>query len=109
MQAAYDRASLVGDAELLRTSEILLIGGGVLLLAAIVIGFEYIVNFFSKRSSQLGTNAVILSVAVVPFLSDPNSYYESLPEPRKPRYARRQRMESTERTVKKIKRIMKLR
>jgi ABC-type uncharacterized transport system involved in gliding motility auxiliary subunit len=33
-----------------------------------VIGFEYIVNFFSKRSSQLGTNAIILSVAVVAIL-----------------------------------------
>ena len=64
--AGYLRYSI--QAELLRTSEILLIGGGVLLLAAIVIGFEYIVNFFSKRSSQLGTNAIILSVAVVAIL-----------------------------------------
>jgi len=64
--AGYLRYSI--QAELLRTSEILLVGGGVLLLAAIVIGFEYIVNFFSKRSSQLGTNAIILSVAVIAIL-----------------------------------------
>ncbi len=65
--AGYLRYSIQG--ELLRTSEILLIGGGVLLLAAIVIGFQHIVNFFSKRSSQLGTNAIILSVAVIAILA----------------------------------------
>jgi ABC-type uncharacterized transport system involved in gliding motility auxiliary subunit len=64
--AGYLRYSIQG--ELLRTSEILLIGGGVLLVAAIVIGFQHIVNFFSKRSSQLGTNAIILSVAVIAIL-----------------------------------------
>ncbi len=53
---------------MLRTSEILLIGGGVLLLVAIAIGFRHILNFFSKRSSQLGTNAIVLSVAVVAIL-----------------------------------------
>jgi ABC-type uncharacterized transport system involved in gliding motility auxiliary subunit len=65
--AGYLRYSI--QSELLRTSEILLIGGGVLLLAAIVIGFQHIVNFFSKRSSQLGTNAIILSVAVLAILA----------------------------------------
>jgi ABC-type uncharacterized transport system involved in gliding motility auxiliary subunit len=65
--AGYLRYSM--QSELLRTSEILLIGGGVLLLAAIVIGFQHIVNFFSKRSSQLGTNAVILSIAVIAILA----------------------------------------
>ncbi|HXA77109.1 MAG TPA: GldG family protein [Candidatus Acidoferrales bacterium] len=65
--AGYLRYSI--QSELLRTSEILLIGGGVLLLAAIVIGFQHIVNFFSKRSSQLGTNAIILSVAVIAILA----------------------------------------
>ncbi len=64
--AGYLRYSIQG--ELLRTSEILLIGGGVLLLAGVVIGFQHIVNFFSKRSSQLGTNAIILSVAVIAIL-----------------------------------------
>jgi ABC-type uncharacterized transport system involved in gliding motility auxiliary subunit len=65
--AGYLRYSI--QSELLRTSEILLIGGGGLLLAAIIIGFQHIVNFFSKRSSQLGTNAVILSVAVIAILT----------------------------------------
>jgi ABC-type uncharacterized transport system involved in gliding motility auxiliary subunit len=64
--AGYLRYSIQG--ELLRTSEILLIGGGVLLVAAIVIGFRHILDFFSKRSSQLGTNAIILSVAVIAIL-----------------------------------------
>src|SRR5271156_2749341 len=65
--AGYLRYSIQG--ELLRTSEILLIGGGVLLLAAIIIGFRHILNFFSKRSSQLGTNAIILSLAVIAILA----------------------------------------
>src|ERR1700683_2410229 len=65
--AGYLRYSI--QAELLRTSEILLIGGGVLLVAAIVIGFRHILDFFSKRSSQLGTNAIILAVAVIAILA----------------------------------------
>ncbi|HXH86226.1 MAG TPA: GldG family protein [Nitrospira sp.] len=54
--------------QLLLAAEILLIAGGVLVLAAIVLGFGGIVRFFSKRSSQLGTNAVILSIGVVVIL-----------------------------------------
>jgi gliding motility-associatede transport system auxiliary component len=65
--AGYLRYTIQQD-ELLLTSKILLIAGGVLLLAAIVIGFGQIVIFFSRRSSQLGTNAVILSVAVIAIL-----------------------------------------
>jgi ABC-type uncharacterized transport system involved in gliding motility auxiliary subunit len=53
---------------LLLATKILLIAGGVLVLAAIVLGFGAIVRFFSKRSSQLGTNTVILSVAVIVIL-----------------------------------------
>ncbi len=64
--AGYLRFTIQG--ELLRTSEILLIGGGVVLLAGIVIGFRHILNFFSKRSSQLGTNTVVMSVAVIAIL-----------------------------------------
>src|ERR1700723_4042242 len=64
--AGYLRYSI--QAELLRTSEILLIRGGVLLLGGVFVGFRYILNFFAKRSSQLGTNAVILSVAVIAIL-----------------------------------------
>ena len=54
--------------ELLRTSEILLIVGGVLLLAGIVFGFGQILTFFSRRSSQLGTNTTILTLAVIVIL-----------------------------------------
>src|ERR1700683_4085815 len=64
--AGYLRYSI--QAELLRTSEILLMSGGVLLLAAIVVGFRQILDFFSRRSSQLGTNAILLSVAVIAIL-----------------------------------------
>jgi len=49
-------------------SEALLIGGGVLLLAAVVLGFEGILNFFSRRSSQLGTNTTILAIGVLAIL-----------------------------------------
>ena len=59
----YVRYSLQG--ELLLTSKILLIAGAVLVLAAIVVGFAGIVKFFSRRSSQLGTNTTILTVAVI--------------------------------------------
>ncbi len=59
----YVRYSLQG--ELLLTSKIFLIGGAVLVLAAIVVGFGGIVKFFSRRSSQLGTNTTILTIAVI--------------------------------------------
>jgi len=42
--------------------------GALCLLASIVIGFGGILRFFSKRSSQLGTNTTILSVAVLAIL-----------------------------------------
>src|ERR1022692_1572934 len=64
--AGYLRFTI--EAELRTTSKILLIAGGVFLLGAIVIGFRQIVGFFSKRSSQLGTNAMILSFAVIAIL-----------------------------------------
>jgi len=54
--------------EVLHLTEGLLIGGGVLLLAAIVLGFESIRGYFSKRSSQLGTNTAILTLAVIAIL-----------------------------------------
>ncbi|HEY4709891.1 MAG TPA: Gldg family protein [Candidatus Acidoferrales bacterium] len=65
--AGYLRYSI--QAELQRTSEILLIGGGVVLLASMVVGFRQILDFFSKRSSQLGTNAIILAIAVIAILA----------------------------------------
>ncbi len=63
----YVRYSLEG--ELLLFSKILLIGGGVLILAAVVVGFGGIAQFFSRRSSQLGTNTTILTVAVIVILA----------------------------------------
>jgi ABC-type uncharacterized transport system involved in gliding motility auxiliary subunit len=53
---------------LLWPAKTLLIAGGVLLLAAIVLGFRGILGFFSQRSSQLGTNTMVLSLAVIAIL-----------------------------------------
>jgi ABC-type uncharacterized transport system involved in gliding motility auxiliary subunit len=64
--SGYLRFSIQG--EWLRTSEILAIGGGVLLLAGIALGFQGILAFFSKRSSRLGTNTTFLGVAVLAIL-----------------------------------------
>jgi gliding motility-associatede transport system auxiliary component len=64
--AGYLRYSIQGELGL--PSKILLIAGGVLLLAGVVLGFRGIVNFFSKRSSQLGTNTVVLTLAVIAIL-----------------------------------------
>lgn len=64
--ASYVRYSMQG--ELLRFSEILLIAGGVLVLGSIVLGFPNVRNYFSKRSSQLGTNTTILTLAVIGIL-----------------------------------------
>ncbi|MGH9688996.1 MAG: GldG family protein [Candidatus Acidiferrales bacterium] len=64
--AGYLRYSIQDT--LLLASKILLIAGGVLLLVGIILGFRGIVHFFSKRSSQLGTNAAILILAVVAIL-----------------------------------------
>jgi len=65
--AALLRYTIQG--EWMRTSEILLIAGGVLVLAAIVLDFRGIVAFFSKRSSRLGTNTTILSLSVFAILA----------------------------------------
>jgi ABC-type uncharacterized transport system involved in gliding motility auxiliary subunit len=64
--AGYLRYSI--QEEWLPLNEGLLIAGGVLLLAAIVGGFGGIVRFFSRRSSKLGTNTVVLAVAVMAIL-----------------------------------------
>src|SRR5579863_5730387 len=64
--AGYLRYTIQG--ELLRFSKILLIGGGVVFVAALVVGFPYIIQYFSKRSSRLGTNTAILTVAVLAIL-----------------------------------------
>lgn len=64
--AGYLRYSIQG--EWLPLNEGLLIAGGVLLLAAVIGGFGGIVKFFSRRSSKLGTNTVILALAVIAIL-----------------------------------------
>lgn len=50
------------------SSKILLIAGGVLILAWIVLGFGGLVAFFSRRSSKLGTNTGVLVLAVIAIL-----------------------------------------
>ena len=55
--------------ELLTVSKILLIAGGVLVVAAGILGYKGLIGFFSKRSSQLGSNAIILSLAVLAILA----------------------------------------
>lgn len=64
--AGYLRYSIQG--EFLPFSKGLLIAGGVFLLAAIVIGFQGILSFFSRRSAQQGTNTTILAIAVIAIL-----------------------------------------
>src|ERR1700758_5049474 len=64
--SSYVRYSIQG--ELLHLSEGLLIAGGVLILGSIVLGLPNIQGYFSKRSSQLGTNTTILTLAVVAIL-----------------------------------------
>ena len=46
-------------------SEILLIGGGVLFLAGLVLSYRDFVQFFSARSSRLGANALTVSLLVL--------------------------------------------
>ena len=64
--AGYLRYSIQG--ELLLPSKILLIAGGVFLLASVILGFQRILRFFSKRSSQLGTNTSLLALGVLAIL-----------------------------------------
>lgn len=66
----YWRYSVQG--ELFLFSKILMIAGGVFLLAGIALGIGGIIRFFSRRSSQLGTNTTILSVAVICILGIAN-------------------------------------
>ncbi len=54
--------------ELLTTSKVLLIAGGVFVLAAVILGFRAIVRAFSGRSAQQGTNTTILTIAVIAIL-----------------------------------------
>src|ERR1700721_2992509 len=68
--AGYLRYSIQG--EFLPFSKGLLIAGGVFILAAVVIGFQGIVTFFSKRSAQQGANTSILAIAVIAILAVAN-------------------------------------
>jgi ABC-type uncharacterized transport system involved in gliding motility auxiliary subunit len=64
--AGYLRYSIQG--ELLTFSKVVLAVGAMLVLASIAIGFGGILRFFSKRSSQQGTNTTVLGVAVIAIL-----------------------------------------
>jgi ABC-type uncharacterized transport system involved in gliding motility auxiliary subunit len=64
--AGFLRYSIQG--ELLLLNKILLVAGGVLLLASIILGFRRILGFFSIRSSQLGANTAILTLGVIVIL-----------------------------------------
>src|SRR3984957_13039538 len=63
----YLRYSFQG--ELLIASKIILIAGGILVLAALVLGFRGILRFFSRRSSKLGTNTTVLALGVLAILA----------------------------------------
>jgi len=54
--------------ELRVPSEALFIAGGVLFLAGVILGFGAIMKFFSRRSSQLGTNTAVVSLALLVIL-----------------------------------------
>ncbi len=64
--AGWIRYSIQNEFSL--ATKVILIAGGVLVLAGIVLGFQGIIHFFSKRSSQLGTNTTILVLAVIGIL-----------------------------------------
>jgi ABC-type uncharacterized transport system involved in gliding motility auxiliary subunit len=68
--AGYLRYSIQG--EFLPFSKGLLIAGAVFLLAAIVIDFQGILRFFSKRSTQQGANTSVLAIAVIAILAVAN-------------------------------------
>ena len=49
--------------ELTRTNEILLVAGGVLLVAALVGNFPEVAGFFGSRGGKLGTNTAVLTLS----------------------------------------------
>jgi ABC-type uncharacterized transport system involved in gliding motility auxiliary subunit len=65
--ASYVRYTIQG--ELLTTSKVLLIAGGVITLAAVIIGIRGIIKLFSGRVAQQGTNTSILTLAVIAILA----------------------------------------
>ena len=68
--AGYLRYSIQG--EFLPFSKGLLIAGAAALLIAIVVGFQGVIVFFSKRSAQQGANTSILAIAVIAILAVAN-------------------------------------
>jgi ABC-type uncharacterized transport system involved in gliding motility auxiliary subunit len=64
--AGYLRYSIQSELQLV--SKLLLVSGAVILLGGIAIGFPGLIAFFSKRSSKLGTNTTVLSLAVIVIL-----------------------------------------
>lgn len=54
--------------EMTRLNEGLLIGGGVLVLIALVLSYREIGGFFGHRSTKLGTNTAVLTLLVVAIL-----------------------------------------
>lgn len=61
--AGYVRYSTQGEFTLLSKS--LLIGGAVLFVASLVLGFRDLAAFFSRRSSKLGANTLTLTLLVL--------------------------------------------
>ena len=64
--AGYLRYTIQG--ELLTFSKVVLVLGALFVVASLAIGFRYFIRFFSKRSSQLGANTTILTLAVIAIL-----------------------------------------
>ena len=64
--ASYWRYSTRG--QWLWDSKALVITGGVLVLAALILGFRAVLDFFTKRSSQMGTNTFVLALGVLVIL-----------------------------------------
>jgi len=64
--SGYVRYSLKG--QWLLASKALVIGGAVLALVALVLGFRAVIDFFTKRSSQVGTNTFVLAAGVLAIL-----------------------------------------
>ena len=54
--------------EFLTFSKVLLIAGGVALVAALAIGYKGLIAHFSKRSAKQGSNTLVLSLAVLAIL-----------------------------------------
>jgi gliding motility-associatede transport system auxiliary component len=64
--AGYIRSSIEG--QMMLPAKILLIAGGAVLLASIVLNARAILAFFSLRSSRLGTNTAVMTLAVLVIL-----------------------------------------